>query len=116
MDRTPTHHPDAEDPFAGLFQRGLRVARRLAMSFALSVTAAIIVGAAATDNGFVQLLITALAACAFWVPFLFLLTGIERLFSRRQARHQGAGVPDSAGGTETDRIWRRLAAVAPNHA
>ena len=116
MDRTPTYCPDDDDPFAGLVQRGMRVAKWAAISFALSVAAAIIVGAAATDNGFVQLLITAFAAIVFWPPLFFLIAWIERLFSGRSARAEAVASPIAASDMETDRIWRRLAAVAPNHA
>jgi hypothetical protein len=116
MDRTPTYYPEPDDPFAGLVQRGMRVARRLAISFALSVAAAIIVGAAATDNWFVQLLITAFAAIAFWPPLFFLIAGIERLFSRRPTQAQAVASPMAASDRETDRIWRRLAASAPHDA
>ncbi|MGH6783313.1 MAG: hypothetical protein ACREBP_01670, partial [Sphingomicrobium sp.] len=88
----------------------------MAISFALSVVAAIVVGAAATDNWFVQLLITAFAAIVFWPPLFLLLAGIERLFSRRPAKDQAVAAPISAGNSETDRIWRRLAAAAPHDA
>ena len=116
MDRTPTYQLDPDDPFAGLLQRGMRIARRLGISFALSVVAAIVVGAASTDNWFAQLLITAFAAIAFWPPLFFLTLGIERLFSRRFAQAQAVAAPIVACTDETDRVWRRLAAAAPNHA
>ncbi len=110
----PDDHP--EDRFTGLWQRGMRIARRLAISFALSVVLAIGVGAAATDNAFVQVLITALAACAFWLPLFFLIAGAERLLERRSARRQPAAPSSGTGSTDSDRIWHRLAAMAPNHA
>jgi hypothetical protein len=116
MDRTQTYRPDPEDPFADLFQRGMRIARRLGISFALSAVAAIVVGAAATDNWFVQLLITAFATIAFWPPLFFLVAWTERLFSRGPAQAHGVASSNSAGTTETDRIWRRLVAAAPHHA
>ena len=66
-----------------LWQRGVRFAGRLAVAFGLSAATAIAVGAAVTDNAFAQILVTAFAALAFWIPFLGLIAGIERLFRRR---------------------------------
>ena len=116
MDRTPTYYAEPDEPFAGLVRRGMRVAKRLAISFALAVVAAIGVGAAATDHAFVQILITAIAACALWLPLFFLITGAERLLARKPAGRQPAAASAPAGGREDDRIWRRLAAAAPQHA
>ncbi|MDQ3144082.1 MAG: hypothetical protein M3Q57_04290 [Pseudomonadota bacterium] len=119
MDRTPTYRPDAEDPFAGFLQRGLRVARRLAISFGLAVVVAIGVGAVSTDNGFVQMLVTALAIFALWLPFFFVIAGIERLFARNPKRDAIVAAPATApdkAEAEEERVWRRLAAAAPHHA
>jgi len=116
MDRTPVYYAEPGEPFAGLFQRGMRVAKRLAISFALAVVSAIVVGAAATDNAFVQILITAVATCALWLPLFFLITGVERLFARKPAQRQPLASSDPADGQEDDRIWRRLSAAAPQQA
>lgn len=116
MERTPVYHAEPEAPFAGLVRRGMRVAKLLAISFALAVVAAIGVGAAATDNAFAQILITAVATCALWLPLFFLITGVERLFTRKPARRQPTAVSAPASGQEEDRIWRRLAAAAPHDA
>ena len=116
MDRTPIYHADPGDPFAGFVRRGMRVARLLAISFALAVIAAIGVGAAATDHAFVQILITAFAACALWLPLFFLTAGVDRLFRKKGAVRQPAEASPASASTEDDRSWRRLAAAAPQQA
>ena len=116
MDRTSTYRPEAEDPFAGLIRRGMRVARRLAISFALAVVFAIGVGAVSTDNAFVQILVTALATCALWLPLFFVIGGIERLFARKPKPEPLVAAPVPAHGQEEERVWRRLSAAAPRHA
>lgn len=113
MDRTPVYHPEAEDPFAGMIRRAMRVAKRLAISFAAAFVVAIGVGAAATDNAFVQILITAVATCVFWLPLFFLIAGVERLFARKPARRAPVEAAPVAFEQE-DRVWRRLAAAAPH--
>ncbi|MDP9422376.1 MAG: hypothetical protein M3Q19_05995 [Pseudomonadota bacterium] len=120
MNRTPVYHPtpedDPDDPFSGLWQRGVRLAKRLAISFALSVAIAIGVGAAATDNAFAQILVTALATFAFWLPLLFVIVRIERFLDQRTARKLMPTKLVEAGNDEDDRSWRRLTAIAPQHA
>lgn len=116
MERTSIYRLDPEEPFAGLIRRGMRVAKRLAISFALAVVLAIGVGAVSTDNAFVQILITAVATCALWLPLFFAIAGIERLFARKPAREQTAEPSLASPGQDEDRIWRRLAAAAPHHA
>ena len=86
---------------------------RVAIAFGLSVATAILVAAAVADNPLVQILVMALASVGFWIPFLFLILGVERRFSKRRTRRaerrvQGTGGRDSGGGE-----WRRLSAVAP---
>ncbi|QNN65089.1 hypothetical protein H9L12_13070 [Sphingomonas rhizophila] len=119
MDRTPNYYPDPRDQLTGFVERGMRLARRAGISFALAVIGAIVVGAAATDNGFVQLLITAFAAVALWLPAFFLLGSMERLFTRRP--RAAAPVVDATASAvpsddDSDRAWRRLALAAPGHA
>ena len=116
MVRTPVYHPDPDDPFAGLMQRGMRVARRLAISFAAAVLAAIGVAALAADNAFVQVLFTAVAVVALWLPMFFLVGAIERLFARQPARRATAVEASSSSSPDEDRIWRRLASAAPHQA
>lgn len=115
-DRTPAYYPEAEDPFAGMVQRGMRVAKRLAISFAAAFVAAIGLSVVAADNAFVQLLIIAVATFVFWLPLFFLIAGAERLFARKKAP---AGHIEAAPvGTDRheERVWRRLAVAAPRDA
>ena len=93
-------------------RRGVRIASRLAMGFGLSAIAAIFLGAAVTDNGFVQVLVTAFATIALWIPAFLLILGVERLFTRRP---RPAPATASAPAL-TDDSWSRLAALAPAQA
>ena len=115
-DRTPTYHPGAEDPFAGMIRRGMRVAKRLAISFAAAFVAAIGLSVVAADNAFVQLLIIAVATCVFWLPLFFLIAGVERLFARKSAPSRQVDAAPVATDRREDRVWRRLAVAAPRDA
>ena len=93
-------------------RRGMRIVSRLAMGFGLSAIAAIVLGAAVTDNGFVQVLVTAFATIALWIPAFLLILGIERLFTRRERPTPAA----TAAPALTNDSWGRLAAIAPSQA
>jgi hypothetical protein len=103
-----------EERMNALFRRGVRLASRLAMAFGLSALTAIVLGGAATDNAFVQVLVTAFAALALWIPYFLLIVGVERLFTRRPAAEQV--VTASATRALEKDSWTRLAALAPAHA
>ena len=103
-----------EERLSGLFRRGVHLASRLAMAFGLSAITAIVVGGAVTDNAFVQVLVTAFATLAFWIPIFLMILGVERLFSRRSSP---AAIPATAGPVRSDEdSWTRLARAAPAHA
>jgi hypothetical protein len=93
-------------------RRGMRIVSRLAIGFGLSAIAAIVLGAAVTDNGFVQVLVTAFATIALWIPAFLLILGIERLFTRRERPTPAA----TAAPALTNDSWGRLAAIAPSQA
>ena len=93
-------------------RRGMRIVSRLAMGFGLSALAAIFLGAAVTDNGFVQVLVTAFATIALWIPAFLLILGVERLFTRRPRPFPAA----TAAPALTNDSWSRLAAIAPSQA
>ncbi len=103
-----------EERMNSLFRRGVRLASRLAMAFGLSALTAIVLGGAATDNAFVQILVTAFAALALWIPYFLLIVGVERLFTRRPAAEQV--VTASATRALEKDSWTRLAALVPAHA
>jgi len=108
--------PGAYQPFEErlnlFFRRGLRIASRLAMAFGLSAITAILVGGAVTDNAFVQVLVTAFAALAFWIPFFVAIVGVERLFARRPSPLRSKLSTPALD----DNSWNRLASLAPAHA
>lgn len=97
-----------------LWTRGVRLVTRAAIAFALSTAAAIGVGAAVTDNAFVQILVTMLAALAFWVPLFFIVLRVDSWLARRGTDHGSTPVaaPPAASSRDDD-AWRRLFAVAP---
>lgn len=103
-----------EDRLGSMFRRGMRIASRLAMAFGLSAITAIVVGGLVTDNAFVQILVTAFAALAFWIPIFMVIVGVERLFSRRSAPRT-VTVPATSVRSD-DGSWKRLARAAPSHA
>lgn len=105
-----------EDFFQSIWQRGIRLARRLGISFALSALLSILVGAATTDNAFAQILITALCLLAFWIPLFLLVVGAERWWHRRSDVRPKQAQPMLGNNSEADRSWRRLALAAPREA
>lgn len=115
MDGVPSYHRSLGERLTDLWQRGVRLATRLAIAFGLAVAAGIGLGAAVADNGFVQILVTMLAALGFWLPFAFLVARVERFFARRRAprpKADATATPSIADGPAQEE-WRRLAAVAP---
>jgi hypothetical protein len=115
MDMIPAHEPSLAERITYYWRWGVRLAARAAIAFGLSVATAIGLGAATTDNGFVQIVITVLAAFGFWIPFFVLLTGVERFFGRRRIAALSAPVERSRFSDEAEESWRRLFALAPAH-
>ncbi|HYC94813.1 MAG TPA: hypothetical protein VEB39_03850 [Sphingomicrobium sp.] len=107
----PDDHWQLEERLGSFWHRGMRLARRLAIAFGLSAATAIAVGAAVTDNAFAQIVVTVIATIAFWLPFLFVVSGIERFFVRR--RPAPKTVLATANHAPADDSWRRLAVLAP---
>lgn len=97
-----------------LWKSGLRLVTRAATAFALSTAAAIGVGAAVTDNALVQILVTVLAALAFWIPLFFIVLRVDNWIARRATDHGSAPSPaPPAASSCDDVVWCRLFAVAP---
>lgn len=117
MDMIPTHEQSLGDRITSYWRWGMRLAARAAIAFGLSTATAIGLGAATTDNGFVQIVITVLAAFGFWIPFFVLLTGVERFFDRRRiATLENAPVDRRRSIDEAEKSWHRLFKLAPDHA
>lgn len=98
----------------GMLDRGFRIARRMAIAFGLSTVAAIGFGAAVTDNAFVQIFITVLAAVGLWLPMLFLIVGIEGFFGQFRRRAASSAIIEGVATAKAGDHWQRLAAVAPS--
>lgn len=107
----PASYQSLGERMSSLWQRGVRFATRVAIAFGISTAAGIGVGAAVTDNGFVQIAVTILAAFGFWLPILFLVLGVERAFNRRRLRRSRRTASESDRDSEH---WSRLMAVAPD--
>lgn len=93
-----------------LWKRGVRLVIRAAIAFGLSTAAAIGVGAAVTDSALAQILVTVLAALAFWIPLFVIVLGVDKWLARHVARRVDA--PPKATSHEDD-VWRRFFALAP---
>jgi hypothetical protein len=116
MDMIPTHERSLGERIADYWRWGLRLAARAAIAFGLSTAAAIGLGAAVTDNGFVQIAITILAALGLWIPFFVLLTRVGQFFDRRRnAALENAPVDRRRSSDEAEESWRRLFTLAPAH-
>lgn len=110
----PNYPPSLNERMTTIWGRAVRLATRLAIAFGLSVVAAILVGAAVTDNAFAQIIVTVLAALGFWIPFALLLGAVERLFTGRRSRREGAAMARGSSAAHAE-SWRRLSAVARGH-
>ncbi len=121
MNWVPPQEPPFGDRITFLWKQGMRLVMRAAIAFALSTATAIAVGAAVTDSAFVQILVTVMAALAFWIPSFFIVVGIDRWLARRSTRRAGRRSPhqDAERAMATsgdDDVWRRLFASAPSEA
>ena len=115
MDRMSSETQPLGERIETLWERGVRLVTRAAIAFALSTAAGIGVGAAVTDNALVQILVTVLAALAFWVPFLFVVLRVDKWLGQRgKDRASAGGIAPSSGSSSDDDVWRRLFALAPN--
>lgn len=97
-----------------LWKRGVRLVTRAAIAFAVSTAAAIGVGAAVTDNALLQILVTVLAALAFWMPLFFITLRVDKWLAYRGMDYgiAPASEPPVSNSCDDD-AWRRLSAVAP---
>ena len=114
MNWLPPETPPFGERIDFLWKRGVRLVTRAAIAFAMSTAAAIGLGAAVTDNGLAQTLITVLAALAFWVPSFFMVVRVDKWFARRETHHGTAASETSP--RADDHVWRRLFALAPAEA
>ena len=107
--------PSFDERLTSWWDRAVRLATRLAIAFGLAVVAGILLSAAVTDNGLVQVIVTAFAALGLWIPLAVLVTRIDRFFADRSARRARNAERGRAKDQRSDDSWSRLAAVAPRH-
>ena len=116
MAHYPDHHdrhwPSLSDRIAEGTARAVRFASRVSLAFGLAVISALILGAALTDNGLVQIFVTILATLGLWMPILIGLIAIERRFGRGRQKDAKA-IPRPGRVAEPDPSWRRLLAAVP---
>lgn len=106
-----------------LYRRGVSLLTRLALGGMLATVAGILIGAAATGGGLVQLLVTVLAIFALWIPAFLLVSKVASWRSRRRMREASSAPPARAVPSTRpspveaiDASWNRLALVAgPRH-
>lgn len=112
-------HPGLHERVDHFWRRGVRLAARLAIAFGLAAVAAILLGAAVTDNAFAQIAVTFLATMGLWLPFVVLLGWAERLFDQRwskRSRRQDDPILRSTSSRGDDQGWRRLSTMVPGQA
>jgi hypothetical protein len=109
--------PNPFDPPFGLQSRlaevaarGMRLAKYMALSFAMAVVGAIFIGAAVADNAFVQIFVTFLAAVGLWLPILLASLAIDARLRRPGRSSEGPAIIEA---TAVDASWVRLARAAP---
>ena len=113
--QTPDHfdaRPSLNDRIAQVAERGMRIAKYLAMSFALAVVGGIGIGAAVADNAFVQIFVTFLAAIALWLPILLAALWVDSRVDRFR-RRKSAAAEAVIEVTAIDASWTRLMRAAP---
>lgn len=98
-----------QERLAEAAQRGMRIAKYMAISFAIAVVGGIFIGAAVADNAFVQIFVTFLAAVGLWLPILLAALAIDSRL-RRPRRVQEPAIIEV---TAVDASWVRLSRAAP---
>jgi hypothetical protein len=98
-----------QERLAEAAQRGMRIAKYVALSFAIAVVAGIGLGAWVADNAFVQIFVTFLATLGLWLPILLAALAIDARL-RRPRRAEGPAIIEA---TAVDASWVRLARAAP---
>lgn len=93
----------------------MHIGKRAALALGIAAVSAIAIGAAATDNGFVQLLMTLFATIVLWIPVLIALLWGERLI-RRPAKPASRQIIDATATVAPmpGQHWQRLARAAPD--
>ena len=109
----PRDYPSFGERIGDVMDRGMRIARRVGMAFGLSVLMAIFLGAAVTDNAFVQILVTIMATIGLWLPTLFAIVSIERWIGQRRRKPAGAVTIEAKATPSAANHWHRLTALAP---
>jgi hypothetical protein len=103
------HGLSIQERLAEAAQRGMRIAKYMALSFAIAVVAGIGLGAWVADNAFVQIFVTFLATLGLWLPILLAALAIDARV-RRPRSVEGPAIVEA---TAVDASWVRLARAAP---
>ncbi|MEO7602442.1 MAG: hypothetical protein ABIS39_04155 [Sphingomicrobium sp.] len=111
-DRLDTR-PSLNDRLVEVAARGMRIAKYLAMSFALAVVGGIAIGAVVADNAFVQIFVTFLAAIALWLPILLAALWVDSRLDRWRSRGSAKPADMVIEASAVDASWTRLMRAAP---
>ena len=106
-----------------LYRRATSLLARLAVGGMVAVVAAILLGAVATSGGFIQLVVTLLAAVALWLPAFFLVSRIadwrrqrRRRATLRRPLEQAVTGDRTSEPARLDAAWSGLAQVSGSRA
>jgi hypothetical protein len=113
MDMRPAYFTLSER-LTSHWERGVRIAKRFAIAFALSTLTGVGIGFAVTDNVLAQIVVTVLSAFAMWIPFVI---GVARFESWRNARRNRNALPalpiTQHANKDFEQDWQRLLSLAP---
>ena len=112
-DQHDRHWPSLGDRIAEAMTRAMRFASRVGLAFGLAVVGAIILGAALTDNGLVQIFVTIFAALGLWVPILLALLAIERRFGRGRQKAAKPGPASLGNAAMANTSWKAIPRLRP---
>ena len=105
--------PSLNDRFAEVAARGMRIAKYMALSFALAIVGGIGIGAALADNAFVQIFVTFLAGIALWLPILLAALWVDSRLDRWRSRSLAKPAEMVIEASAVDACWTRLVRAAP---
>ena len=103
------HGFSIHERLADAAERGMRIAKYMAVSFAVAVVAGIGIGAWVADNAFVQIFVTFMATLGLWLPILIAALAIDARLRRPRRRE----APEVLEATAVDASWVRLSRAAP---
>ena len=113
MDMRPAY-PSLSERMTNYWERGVRIATRFSIAFALSTLTGIGIGFAVTDNALAQIFVTIFSAFALWIPFVVGVARFEGWRNARRNRQAMTALPIAQPfNKDFERDWQRLLSLAP---